>query len=276
MRAFELALDEDLFTMKNLSCSRPPSGSARARSGLAARPAIQRHARAATFVVGDLEAIAVQLRDRGDDGKPEPVPRSLVALRATAIEPFQYGLALGARNAGTAVEHVDARTRRTRARPQRHATGGRRELDRVVDEVADRLEQKRRIRVERRQRGGFERERDALFFRERCVELVHALERLAGVDAVEARMTAQVFELRKAQQRAEAVEQRVGIDDAALDELGASIFRTASLLQSMELRTQPRERRAQIVRDVVGDAFHLAEQSLDFVEHAVDDAGEHV
>jgi hypothetical protein len=48
------------------------------------------------------------------------------------------------------------------------------------------------------------------------------------------------------------------------------------LLQAIQPRAQPRQRRAQIMRDIVADAFHFAEQPLDLVEHRVDDAGQHV
>ena len=42
----------------------------------------------------------------------------------------------------------------------------------------------------------------------------------------------------------------------------------------LEPRAQPRQRRLQIVRDIVGDLAHAGHQPLDLVEHAVEIGGE--
>ena len=142
------------------------NGSGRMRRCL--RPAIDRQACAMRRIVADLESKAVQADDRRDDRQAETESRR-IAPGFAAIEALQYSAAFGGQNAGAVVEHVDARTLRRPFGAQLDGAVLRRELDRVGDEVAQRLDQQVRVRLDRRHVGNRQRERDALVFGQRRV-----------------------------------------------------------------------------------------------------------
>src|SRR5450432_1618431 len=159
---------EDLF----MFAMRPrPFPLDRACPRVLARPAVQGHACAAAAVitsavinviVGDLEAVTVQLGNRGNDGQAQSVTRdAALAIRrscSAAIEAPQHGLPFAGWNSRSAVEHVNARARRLRAGAQFDLAMRWCELDRVVDKIADRFKQQMRIGLQRRQGSGGERE----------------------------------------------------------------------------------------------------------------------
>ena len=77
-----------------------------------------------------------------------------------------------------------------------------------------------------------------------------------------------------AQERVEGAEQPVGLGDGLAQRLGIAL-RVGLLEQGhLEPRAQPRQRRAQIVGDVVGHLAHAQHQPLDLVEHGVEVGGE--
>ncbi len=57
-----------------------------------------------------------------------------------AVETLQHDIPLGLGNAGPGVAHLEAEPILSAKNAQDHSAGRRRELDRVVDQVADRLE----------------------------------------------------------------------------------------------------------------------------------------
>ena len=124
--------------------------------------------------------------------------------------------AFAARNAGPAIDNLDARTSRLARRLHRHRAAVRRELDRVRDEIRERLDEQMAIAVRNEARRRVEPERDRAVFGERRVELVHFAQDPAEIDAAETAAPAQVFEFGDAQQRAEALEQRIDIGNAVL------------------------------------------------------------
>ncbi len=223
----------------------------------------------------------MQLDDRRDDGKAEAEAGrfafALVAADLRAVEAVQHRFAFGGGNAGAAVDHVDARSGFAFARSQHDAAAGRSELDRVVDEIGNCLEQQIAVGAQRRERSRkFEREGNVLVFGERRIQFVYAPQFLAQIDVAEAGAAADIFEFGNAQQRAEAVEQIVRVGDAAFDRRRARVVGRRLALQPVKLGAQARQRRAQVVGDVVGNALDLVEQVFEAIEHAVGDAREHV
>ena len=161
------------------------------------------------FASSRLERESVQVHDRGDDAQSEPRARQTRRVGA-AMKTAQHRVALVGRNAGAVVADIDDRRRRLLRSPQstRRAT---RELDRIVDEIADRLEQQLVVGLDDRQRTFLEAHRYAALLGKRLVEIEDILDEMRTGRRREARPARARLDLGDAQQRGEAVEDDVEI-----------------------------------------------------------------
>ena len=115
-----------------------------------------------------------------------------------------------------------------------------------------------------------------LLLGERAVEVGEVAADFRQVDRLEGGALAAGLGAGDAEQRIEALDHGVGIAQGLLEQrarLGAIGIGQQCYLDA---RAHPAERRAQVVRDVVGDLAHARQQALDLVEHGVQVAGEHV
>src|SRR5437763_11464162 len=94
--------------------------------------------------VFDREVEPMQLCDGGDETEAEAAARRMPAL-LDPMEAPQHRITLGFGNAGTRVAHFDAEPVARLECTQGNATSSRRELDRVIDKVADRFEHQARV-----------------------------------------------------------------------------------------------------------------------------------
>src|ERR1700758_2592148 len=115
----------------------------------------------------------MQPRDGRDKAESEPGAWGMSALLG-AVKTSQYGIALGLGDTRTGVADFDAQPPPTGGGAHCDPPPGRRELDRVIDEVADRFEQEARIaRDFGRGAVGLKRQRDPFALGHRLVELGH-------------------------------------------------------------------------------------------------------
>ena len=119
--------------------------------------------------------------------------------------------------------------------------------------------------------------RNVFFFRERRVQLVHALQGFGEIDGAESCTTPQILKFGDAQQRAESIEQRIHVDDAAFDRRRARIARRRL---AVGLDTVARASRVSGVRRSCAmlseTPFTSPSRLSTLIEHSIDDAREHV
>jgi hypothetical protein len=222
----------------------------------------------------ELEPAAMEPCHRDDEAEAEPAAGRAAAGLETIEAPHDLvALALGDARPVVLDDQLDVALARRRA----HADMATRPrvLDRVVDEVRQRLRHQRAIaRAGRGREPGLERE--AALLGERLVELRDVGGERRGVDRREGRAAMAGLDLGDAQQRLEDAHDLVELLQRRLGR-GAEAHRRVRIAQrGLQPAAQPRQRRAQVVRDRVGDLAHAVHQLRDAVEHQVDVAGEPV
>ena len=119
-----------------------------------------------------------------------------------------------------------------------------------------------------------EPQREALLLGQRFVQLDRGADDRRDIEPLAAPPAGAGLGLGDAEQRVEGRQQPVGLLDRRPNRLalGGAVLRPEQ--RQFEPCPQPRERRLQIVGDVVGDLAHRGHQSLDLVEHPVQIGGE--
>ena len=105
---------------------------------------------------------------------------------------------------------------------------------------------------------------------DRLVELGDGARDLGEIDHRQRVAARAGLGLGDAEQRVEGAEQAIGLGDRLAQRLGIALRVGLLEQRHFEPRAQPRQRRAQIVRDIVGDLAHARHQPLDLVEHGVE------
>src|SRR6266700_3690598 len=143
------------------------------RSGLLARRYACRRARDLDHEAGTgchCEAESMQLDDRRHEAQPEShAPRPAAPVGAIEAPGHQLALLLADARAGVAHLHDTFAIAAVEAEPDMPSCG--RELDRVVDEIRDRFEQKIAVALHDRAVVDIDRERDVLLLGDRLVEV---------------------------------------------------------------------------------------------------------
>ena len=241
------------------------------------------HAFQPRVIVLERQFAAMQARHRRGKAQAQPEARLRAAL-LEAHEAFDHARTVAFRDAGAAIGHGEqnavAVVERAQHdfRPLAVDLGGIRlaVFDGIVEQIGDRLAHQLAVALDRRGAVGLDLERDALLLGQRLVKLADVAGDLGGVeiDHVVARLAG--FGARDHQQRVEGADQPVrflerGIERGAIFRL--ALGRAQGLLGAV---AQTRERRLQIMGDVVGDFLQARHQRLDAVEHGVEVVGETV
>jgi hypothetical protein len=107
------------------------------------RPALNGHA-CAGLRVADPHGEVVDPDHRRDHAETETRTRDMARLRAP-VELFQHRLAFAGRNTRSVVDDIDLWTERHPCECYTHRFACRGELDRIINQVAERLEQQRAV-----------------------------------------------------------------------------------------------------------------------------------
>ena len=212
----------------------------------------------------------VQARHRGDEAEPQPRAR-LGAARLQPHEALRHPCEFRRIDTRPVVgnrENDSTRSIRHRDRqpglPPLHAGM----LQRIVDEIGKRLADQLAIALQRRRCRRFQDDRRTGDFCQRLVELEHVAGDRRGVDGRELRVRRSRLDAGDHQERVERLDQLVGIVDDRPEHLPVVLARLAR-----ERRFDPvahaRQRRLQIVCDVVGDFLQPEEEPLDPRQHRV-------
>ena len=148
-------------------------------------------------------------------------------------------------------------------------------LDRVVDEVGKRLRDKGAV-AGAAGRGELGLEHEAALLGQRLVELDDVRRERGGVDRREGGAAVAGLDLGDAQQRVEDPHDLVELLDRRLGGGAEALGGVRRAQRGLQPPAQPRQRRAQVVGDGVGDLPDAVHQLGDAVEHHVDVAGEAV
>ena len=238
---------------------------------------------------GDLQAGRVVFEPHGaavhaHHRRGERQAEAGTGARARALQPHEAvdrARAVGGGNARPMVGDFDSDRLAVAARDHRDLASARRGrlfrlagavFDRVVDEIGDGLTDQFAIADDRQAARGLDLERDAVFLGERFVELGDARHRLADVERAHAGALGARLGARDQQKRVEDLDQAVRFLDRALQR-GAIGRRIGVAAQGLlGVIAQARQRRAQIMGDIVGDFAHARHQVADAREHLVEAA----
>jgi hypothetical protein len=210
--------------------------------------------------------------DGGDEAEAKAAARRAPAL-FDPVESPQHRVPLRFGNARARIADLDAETVFTAHGAQRDPSAGRRELDGVIDEIADRLEQQARVAGHFGAGGGnvvLDRKQDTLPFGYRFVEFGHVGRHRGQVERSEPGAPGAGLDLGDAQQGPEGGENALGLDDRLIDRRNVFLGRCIAPTYPLQPGEKAGERRPQVVCDVFGDALHVIHQPLNFVQHAVD------
>jgi hypothetical protein len=158
----------------------------------------------------------------------------------------------------------------------RDRAAGRRVLDRVVQQVGDRLRDHVAVAHHGERRPDRDVAGEPALLRERPVELRHVGDRRGDVELGERLAPRARIDLGDAQQRLEHRHHRVDLGDRLLHVVEALARQPGRVGDLLEPAAHPRQRRAQVVRDRVRDLAHAVHQAGDLVEHDVDGLGQQV
>ncbi len=225
--------------------------------------------RAARFGIAQGQVAAMQVRHRPHERKAEPRARR-AARGIRAEEAFPRPRAVLGRQARAAVLHrdLDPFPREGPCR-EPHPPPRRRELQRVVEQVADRLGQQVPVAHHVEPLGQVRGEFLPAALRHHAVEFRDVGQHGRKVDPGEGGAPRAGFGFRDAQQRAEDARDVVEVGDRLLHRPAQRGRILGSRERFLELGARARDRRAQVVRDGIRDAAHALHQPVDAVEHGV-------
>ena len=142
-------------------------------------------------------------------------------------------------------------------------------FDRILDEVRQRLADQFAVAVKAR-RHGLDAQGHAVVFRERLVEFLNAIGDVGRIEVVHIAARLSGFGARDHQQRIEGPDQAIGFLDGSFQRAAIFGLAAGSRQRLLGAIAQPRQRRLQIVGDVVGDFLQSDHQGFDALQHGVE------
>ena len=142
-------------------------------------------------------------------------------------------------------------------------------FDRILDQIGQRLADQFAVAMKRRRRGP-DMQGHAVVFRQRLIEFVNAVGDVGGVEIVHVSARLPGLGARDHQQRVEGPDQAVGFLDGPFQR--GAVFGLAGGFRQRLLGAvaQSRQRRLQIVGDIVGNFLQPHHQGLDPLQHGVE------
>src|ERR1700752_398664 len=213
---------------------------------------------------------AVQLNDRSHE-----IEAKAHAWRASdlvgPVETAQHGLALLIADAGAGI--ADAHDGFIFAADQFNVDPAafRRKLDGIVDEVGDRLEEEIPIAAYAQLLLHPDPQLDTLGFGNRFVDIAYLLQHFVQQDGAKSRGPPAVFDFGQTQQRRDDRQRLVNICDRPVYGRLQLFQRSCVGVAALQRQPRPRQRRSQIVGDVVTYTSERVDHRFHFIEHAIDD-----
>jgi hypothetical protein len=218
----------------------------------------------ARIYVAQAQLCAVQLCYSLRQAQAKTVSRSLAALLRTVKALDRVGK-LGLSNARAVVRHGYGPAGLAIAQADLRSRASVRMGQRIFHEVREQLRQEFTVAMDPHRSAGGKRKRLALFL-ERCGEgLADVLRDESKVNLTKARLARALLNFCNSQKRAGDDKQIVRLADGF-----PNLRFAAPLLQKLELLPQPRQGRADVVRDVAGHPALRLEQAGVLVEHPVE------
>ena len=146
-----------------------------------------------------------------------------------------------------------------------------RKFDGVVDEVGDRLDQQIAIAAHAEPMRHLDPQADILVLGDRFVDIADLAQHFVQRDAAEARRPPAVLDLGQTQQRRDDRQRLIDTRDRLVRNRLKLLQRGCVGAPALEREPRARQRRSQIVGDVVADAGERVDHRFHFIEHAIDD-----
>src|SRR5664279_1973282 len=223
----------------------------------------------------------MQPRHRRGEAQAEPGARLRTAL-FEADEALDHTRAVGFRNARSAVgdgeQDAVALVERAHHDFRRRAVGDQVArlgiFDGIVDQIGERLADQLAVAFDLGRRIGLNLERDALLLGQRLVQLADVVGDLGGVELAHVVARLAGFGARDHQQRVEGADQPLGVLDCSFQRGAVFACALGGAQRLLAAIAQARERRLEIVRDIVGDLLQAVHQRLDALQHDVEVLGQ--
>src|SRR5262245_61305330 len=197
-----------------------------------------------------------------------------MATLVGAIEASRDDVALARAKAGAAVADAHNGFAGKAHQGELYSAALGRELDGVVDQIGDRLEQEVPVAAHRGFDYRCDLEGNALVLGDRLVEVAHLAHDIRQGDVAESFQAPALLDLRNSQQRRDDRQRLVKPADGLINNIPQLLQRLRIPASPLQPDPHARERRAQLMRDIVADTRDSLNQRFDLVEHAVDDDGE--
>src|SRR3984893_16599528 len=201
-----------------------------------------------------------------------------MARLIASVEALQDRFALALGDARPVIGNSQLRALRVIRQFDTHLPAVGRELDRVVEQIAERLEQQRAVAVHRRHLIDSHRPANSPVRGGRCISVGAFMNQGRETHRRKPAAPFQCTNLRNTEHRTETIEQHIGFDSRALDH-----WRDTVVLDDVhafgDVRQQGadmRGRRTQVVRDTVACALDFRHQPFYFLEHVIHQMREHI
>ena len=149
-------------------------------------------------------------------------------------------------------------------------------LDGVVDEVGERLAEQFAARLDHDRFRRLDHQLDTGLVSHRFVEVGHVADDGAGVDLGHGAVRRARLDARDHQERVERLDELVRFLDRGLQRGAVARRVIGAGERGLDAVAEARQRRLQVVGDVVGDVLDAVEQMLDALEHGVQAVGQPV
>ncbi len=205
---------------------------------------------------------------RRDQAETEAVARRVAAL-LEPIEALEDMLVLAGRDAGPIIGDRNHRLAVHDIAGNDDLAAGAAMLERIVDEIGDGIEDQ--VAVARREHLAIARKCQprAVLLRRGIVQFDDLACNLDQVDGAEAALAGLGLDLRDAHDGRKDAQHGIEIGDGVADQRLVALRRARAEIGLLEPAAHPRQRRPQIMRDIVADLLDLAHQGLDAVQHLV-------
>src|SRR5262245_39685513 len=217
----------------------------------------------------------MQLDDGRDQTETKTQSGRMAAL-VRSIEASRDDLALARADARSTVAHAHDAFASEVHQLELYAAALWRELHGVIDQIGDRLEQEVAVAAHHCFDVGSNFEGNVLVLGNRLVEVAHLAHDIRQGDLAEPFQAPALLDLGYSQQCRDDRQRLVESADGLIN--GGPQLLQRLRIGASPLQSDPhaRERRAQLMRDVIAHAGNSMDQHFDLVEHAVDDDGKPV
>src|SRR5580704_8871972 len=188
-----------------------------------------------------------------------------------AIESLRHGFAVSFGNTRTGVPHSNCRFTVAVNQTEFNAAAFGREFHRVIDQIGDRLKEKIAVAMNDRLAFCLDLERYALVLGDRLIDVTNLAQQRRERNLAETVQPARVLDFGYAQQGGGHRQRLVKPGNRLIDDGAQLLQRPGVCASALEAHTHTRQRRTQIVGNIIADPGNFLDQAFNIRQHPTDD-----